>query len=240
MSLEPPPYTAEPVFSPRETSTTLVSNATSNSLSLKKIFTKPENSNRFKDYTIRKSGLSDFLFSSPSDEHEYHFEISLYNPKKRDVILHLGPTTKDPIIGDADLKTFSGHYTLELGDYEHGPVILEQLDRVKGWSSRHQFEFSFGRAEREYFVWRHKGDKFHDAGNWDDMELVTDRDDDEEELLVAQFLKKDPEYRGWKSRSKLQIREGGGDEWERMVMLSLMALLVTKRREQVCWCLSVP
>lgn len=233
MSLEPPSYEAA-VLSPHGTSTTLVSNATSNSLSLKKSITKPEASNRFKDFTIRRSGLSDFQFSSGSDEHEYYFEISLYNPKKRDVILHFGPSTKEPIIGDADLKTFSGHYTLELGDYEHGPVVLERLDKVKGWSSRHQFEFSFGGAEREMFVWRHKGEKFHDAGNWDDMELVTDRDDDEEEVLVAQYLKKDPEYRGWKSRSKLQAREGGGEEWERMVMLSLMALLVTKRREQVC------
>lgn len=80
------------------------------------------------------------------------------------------------------------------------------------------------------FVWRHKGEKF--VGNWDDLELVTDRDDDEEEVLVAQYLKKDSEYRGWKSRGKLQVREEGGEEWERMVVLSLMALLVTKRREQ--------
>jgi len=155
------------------------------------------------------------------------------------VILHVGTDTKGEIIGDADLRTFSGHYTIELGDYIHGPVILERLDKVKGWSSRHQFEFSFGGAEREMFVWRHKGDKFRDNGgvgatngNWDDMELVTDRDDDEEELLVAQYLKKDPEYRGWKGRGCLQVRSEGGKEWDRMVMLSLMALLVTKRREQ--------
>ena len=69
-------------------------------------------------------------------------------------------------------------------------------------------------------------------GDWDDLQLVTDRHDDEEELLVAQYLKRDPEYRGWKARGCLQLRSQGGEEWERIVMLSLMALLVTRRREQ--------
>jgi len=223
------------VQSPRDTVTTLSSNL---SRSLTKTVTRPEDSTTFKSYRIVRSGLFDFQISldSESDHSEYHVETSLYNPKKRDVILHSGQDSKGPIIGDADLKTFSGHYTIELGDYVHGPVILECLDKVKGWSSRHQFEFSFGGAERETFVWRHKGEKFHDKKglneNWDDMELVTDRQDDEEELLVAQYLKKDPSYRGWKGRGCLQVRSEGGEEWDRMVILSLMALLVTKRREQ--------
>lgn len=68
--------------------------------------------------------------------------------------------------------------------------------------------------------------------DWDDLELVTDRNDDEEELLVAQYLKRDPESRGWKARGCLQLRSEGGVGWERMVLLSLMALLVTRRREQ--------
>jgi hypothetical protein len=220
--------------SPHNTFTSFSSNP---SLTLQKTITRPEDSTYFKTFHITKASLGDFHFSSTFDTQEYRGEVSLYNPKKRDVILHLGPDTKGPIVGDADLKTFSGHYTIELGDYIHGPVILECLDRVKGWSSRHAFSFSFGGGERERFVWRHKGEKFVDNGkslnvDWDDMELVTDRNDDEEELLVAQYLKRDPEYRGWKGRGCLQLRSEGGVEWERMVILSLMALLVTRRREQ--------
>jgi len=75
-------------------------------------------------------------------------------------------------------------------------------------------------------VWRHPGQSL--AENRDDLELVLDPGDDEEEVLLAQYLK----GHGWKGKTILRVREGGGEKWEIMVVLTLLALLVTKNREQ--------
>jgi len=129
-------------------------------------------------------------------------------------------------VGDVDLRNFGGHYTIQLKDSDTGAVALEELDRVKGYASRHAFHFSFGGKERQEFVWRHPGQSL--AEKRDDLELVLDPGNDEEEVLMAQYLK----GHGWKGKTILRVREGGGEKWELMVVLTLLALLVTKNREQ--------
>lgn len=191
-----------------------------------------ESHTTFKEFHISKSGLSNLELvcqTSSPEVQAYHVETSLYNPAKPDITIHAGTDAKGRVLGDVDLKNFSGHYTVELGDVEHEPVTLSELDRVKGWNSRHQFQFMFAGGKRETFVWRHPGEKL--LSNRDDLELVTcGEEDDEEEVVLAQYLKSGGG--GWKSRGRLMVREGGGRDWELMVVLTVVALVVSRRREQ--------
>lgn len=187
-----------------------------------------ESHTSFREYHIRSSGLSNLeLILQDKDKPQLHIETSLYNPGKPDITLHHGSDAKGLVLGDVDLKNFSGHYTIELGDAEHGAVVLEELDRIKGFKSQHQFQFIWAEGKRENYVWRHPGEML--LANRDDMELVTD--DDESEVVLAKFLKGGGSG-GWKSKGALLIREGGGHDWELMVILTSMALIVTRRREQ--------
>jgi hypothetical protein len=88
----------------------------------------------FKEFHLLKSGISNFeLVGQDAAKTRFHVDTSLYNPSKRDIILYEGADSKGKVLGDIDLKNFSGHYTVELGDVDHEPVILEELERVKGW-----------------------------------------------------------------------------------------------------------
>lgn len=182
----------------------------------------------FKEFHISKSGLSNLQLSSQNeDKTHYYVETSFYNPAKPDVTVYKGTDAKGQVLGDIDLKNFSGHYTIELGDVAHEPVLLESLDRVKGFRSQHSFKFAYAEGSREKYIWRHPGETL--LSNRDDLELVTD--DDEEVVVLAKYLKSGGAG-GWKGKGSLLIRAGGSTHWELMVVLSAMALVVSRRREQ--------
>jgi hypothetical protein len=70
------------------------------------------------------------------------------------------------------------------------------------------------------------------AENRDDLELlVEDEEREDEDEVLAVYEAKGGEH-GWKSKGRLLIKEGGGEQWELMVILTAMALIVSKRREQ--------
>ena len=191
----------------------------------------PEDTKNFKELQISKSGLSSLQINGKDSVHEQFFiETSLYSPSKKDITLHAGHDSRGKVLGDVDLKNFGGHYTIEVGDPNVDAVVLEELDRVKGWSSRHQFHFNRGSKGRQNFIWRHRGENL--AENRDDLELAfEDGEREEEDEILAQYEKNGGAH-GWKSKGRLLIREGGGEQWELMVVLTLAALLISKRREQ--------
>jgi len=191
----------------------------------------PEDTKNFKELQISKSGLSSLQIEGKVPGHaQYFIETSLYTPSKKDITVHAGHDSHGKVLGDVDLKTFSGHYTIELGDPNVDTVILEELDRVQGWSSRHQFHFNRGAKGRQTFVWRHRGENL--AENRDDLELAFEGEESEEEDEIFAQYEKSGGAHGWKSKGRLLIREGGGEQWELMVILTLSALVVSKRREQ--------
>jgi hypothetical protein len=191
----------------------------------------PDDTKNFKELQISKSGLSSLQIDAKDSSHaQYFVETSLYTPSKKDITLHAGHDSRGKILGDVDLKNFGGHYTIELGDPNVSAVILEELDRVKGWSSRHKFSFTYGSRQRQTFVWRHRGANL--AENRDDLELAIEDDErEEEDEILAQYEKSGGAH-GWKSKGRLLARGGGGEQWELMVILTLAALIVSKRREQ--------
>ncbi|KAE9380817.1 hypothetical protein N431DRAFT_433056 [Stipitochalara longipes BDJ] len=190
----------------------------------------PLDATQFKELQIAKSGLSGLHIASKDGRQQFYIDTSLYSPSKKDITIHAGKDSKGKVLGDVDLKNFSGHYTVELGDPHVEPVRLEELDRVKGWSSRHQFEFEFAGRERDVFMWRHRGRDLSE--NRDDLELVLeDEEREEEDEVLAVYEAKGGEH-GWKSKGRLLVKEGGGEKWELMVILTVLALIVSKRREQ--------
>jgi hypothetical protein len=188
----------------------------------------PSESQSFQELHISKSPLSGYTIENSTTTTQFKAETALYSKGKADITLHAGRDSKGKVVGDVDLRNFGGHYSIQLKDPNNGngAVALEELDRVKGYASRHAFHFSFGGKERQEFVWRHPGQSL--ADNRDDLELVLDPGFDEEEVLMAQYLK----GHGWKGKTILRVREGGGEKWELMVVLTLLALLVSKNREQ--------
>jgi len=48
---------------------------------------------------------------------------------------------------------------------------------------------------------------------------------------LAQYLKNGGGHR-WKTKGGLLVREGGDRDWELVVILTAVALLITRRREQ--------
>jgi hypothetical protein len=190
-----------------------------------------------KEFQFSKSGLSGIQISSKAygkdQPSHFYIETSVYLPSsKKDIIIHAGKDAKGKVLGDVDLKNFSGHYTIELGDpkSDRDEVILEELDRVKGWSSKHEFSFTFGQRERQTFVWRHRGQVLSE--NREDLELVIeDPEREEDDEVFAQYERNGGEH-GWKSKGHLLLKQGGGEQWELMVILTVMALIVSKNREQ--------
>jgi hypothetical protein len=187
-----------------------------------------------KAFQFSKSGLSGIQISSkePSPSNFYIETSLLFPSSKKDITIHAGKDAKGKILGDVDLKNFSGHYTIELGDpkVDREAVILEELDRVKGWSSKHEFSFTFGQRERQTFVWRHRGQNLSE--NREDLELVVeDEEREEEDEVLAQYERNGGEH-GWKSKGHLLLKQGGGEQWELMVILTVLALIVSKNREQ--------
>ncbi len=94
---------------------------------------------------------------------------------------------------------------------------------------QHQFNFKFAGADREAYIWQHPGEAL--LAHADDLVLVAEDDNDEEDIILARYLKGGGSG-GWKGKGGLLIREGGGREWELMVILTVLALLVSRRREQ--------
>ena len=210
----------------------------------------PSDHKNFTEYHVSKAGISNLKITpdNPEKGGGFFIETATYTPSKADITLYAGEHAKGTVLGVVDLKTFSGHYTVTVGDpgakeaagsKAPGQVHVEKLDRVKGWASRHQFDFDRGGLGgdegRSRFVWRHPGDSL--AINPGDLELVEeeelDEDEDEQEgggeLVLAQYLLGG--VKGRKEKGRLLVREGYGSEWELMVLLTGMALAVLKGRE---------
>lgn len=186
----------------------------------------------FKEVQFSKSGLSGLqIVGKDAKRTQFYVETSLILPTKKDVTIHAGHDSKGKIVGDIDLKNFSGHYTIGLGDSNDvDSYVTEELDRVKGWSSKHEFEFAFGDRENQIFLWRHRGESLSE--NRDDLELVAeDEEREEEDEILAVYESKGGDH-GWKAKGRLLMRDGGGEKWEFMVVATLTALIVSRRREQ--------
>ena len=79
-------------------------------------------------------------------------------------------------------------------------------------------------------MWRHRGQVLSE--NREDLELVIeDPEREEEDEVFAQYERNGGEH-GWKSKGHLLLKQGGGEQWELMVILTVMALIVSKNREQ--------
>lgn len=186
----------------------------------------------FKEFQISRSGLSGLHIEGKDAKHaQFYVETSLMLPTKKDVTIHAGHDSKGKIVADVDLKNFSGHYTIGLGDpNDANSYVTEELDRVKGWATKHEFEFTFGGRESQIFLWRHRGENLSE--NRDDLELVAeDEDREEEDELLAVYEGKGGDH-GWKAKGRLLMKGGGGEQWELMVVATLTSLIVSRRREQ--------
>ena len=183
-------------------------------------------SHEFKELTVSKSGVMGNLKICPagSQTATFFIDVSFYTPSKADITLHSGSDSRGKVVGVVDLKKFAGHYEVAIGDLSgKEELVWEPLEVVQYWASRHGFEAEFGDQGVKEFIWRHPGERLSDHPG--DMELVKEENPD---YVLAQYVKAGTH--SWKSRGNLLIREGYGEEWELMVILTALALVVVKSR----------
>jgi hypothetical protein len=182
-------------------------------------------SHKFKEFVVYKTGLSNLkLCPAGSETPSYLVDTALYTPSKADITLYAGGDSRGKVHGAVDLKKFAGHYEIALGDpSKNKDIAWEPLEVVQYWASRHGFDSEFGEEGVKGFLWRHPGERLSDHPG--DMELVEEESPDH---VLAQYVKTGTH--SWKSRGNLLVREGYGETWELMVILTAMALVVVKSR----------
>jgi hypothetical protein len=89
------------------------------------------------------------------------------------------------MLGFVDLKKFAGHHEVGLGDpkLELGSVVMESLDVVPHFASRHRFEHELRKDGRKAFMWKHPGERLSEHPG--EMELAQE---DDEDLVLAQYV----------------------------------------------------
>ena len=185
----------------------------------------PENdSHKFHEFVVNKTGFSNFKICPVGSETATFFVgTALNSPGKADVTLHSGGDAQGKILGVVDLKRFAGHYEVALGDPNVDKNLTwEPLEVVQYWASRHGFESDFGDTVGS-FLWRHPGERLADHPG--DMELV---EEEKPDYVLAQYVKAGTH--SWKTRGNMLIRQGYGEAWELMVILTAIALVVVKAR----------
>ena len=187
-------------------------------------FIPANDSHKFKELTVYKTGFSNLKICPAGSETAMFFiNTALNSPGKADLTLHSGGDAHGEVLGAVDLKRFAGHYEVAIGDPSvDKDLVWEPLEVVQYWASRHGFESDFGGTVGS-FLWRHPGEKLADHPG--DMELV---EEEKPGHVLAQYVKAGTHP--WKTRGNLLIKEGYGEVWELMVVLTAMALVVVKNR----------
>ena len=103
-------------------------------------------------------------------------------------------------------------------------MVWERLSRTSTWThSTYQFEFIFGEEGRKSFIWRRvQSNPFDDQGN---LELYEDNN--------PGVIWRNMRVLGFSSGrigEDIFIRDGYGDAWELMVLLTCLGLVELSRR----------
>lgn len=181
---------------------------------------------QFKKLIVHNSSPLNLRIVAPDGETALFFVTNtIFTINKPHVKLHAGPDKLGPVLGVVYLA-YTGPNTVGIGDPNSNinSMVWERLSRTSTWThSTYQFEFIFGEEGRKSFIWRRvQSNPFDDQGN---LELYEDNNPG---VILAKY-----ESVGvfkWKNRGNIFIRDGYGDAWELMVLLTCLGLVELSRR----------
>lgn len=166
----------------------------------------------------------------------YYIETSFLVPGTPDVKMHLGEAKSGPVVGVARFPSmFAKTVQFGLGDPEEGEsasaIAWEEMrfekDAGQPKSEWHLAVTLDGR--RRQFRWRHTHDVGPEAykNSAQNYQLV-----DEEDGVLALFENRS--LKSWSKKGKVSLYKGdaefSGVEWERLVLLTVLTLVVKMRR----------
>jgi len=198
--------------------------------------------NEFTEYTVWNASVSnmrvcptDLTTLSPT---YYYIENRSFIPSRPGVTLHLGSDKAAPTVAVAHLDYFSTKNLLGLGSPETNPLGMrwEKLHRESFWTHmRYAFTFDFGNGEGEASRFGdHSGVRKFEWHRTKHVYWILDQPD--LVLIEEGTLNVYAEYKGnnlgqvQKQRGTLKVKNGLGNEWERMVILAWASIVELQRR----------
>jgi len=184
---------------------------------------------QFTDLTLHNAGLGNLRLSfTGSEETAYYVNNSSIMPGTPDITVYNGPDKKAPVIAVSHL-TISRRHTVGVGDYSESdfqnPMLWETLQRASRWKhSKYHYEFCFGGGleTRTKFEWNRVKRKFTGGYCLQLIELSNPA------VVLGAFIP-GPGMRV-KIKGRLLVRKGYGEAWERMAILTGLALVELTRR----------
>jgi hypothetical protein len=186
--------------------------------------------NQFTDMTLFTKGLVHFRMCPTGTEDASYFVTNCtWKPSSPDITMYHGPDREAPIVAVGHLTRCSTN-TMGVGDFSKADadqaMTWETLQRTNKWSYRkYHFSCNFGgeKERRGNFEWtRVKRCPYI-------LQLVELSNPD---VVLGTFLP-GPGFKV-KNRGRILVKKGYGEEWERMAMLTALALLELMRR-RVSW-----
>lgn len=109
-----------------------------------------------KRFEINKDLFSHHYDINKEDGAPLHYvDLSVFSRNKPDLILHNGPSASAPVIAEAHIERFSGHFKIGVGDPARPDAVQwEELHREKVDASEYRFSTDLGSDERRNFVWK--------------------------------------------------------------------------------------
>lgn len=183
--------------------------------------------NHFKQFTVNKASLKNLsLCPAGSDTPLLYVANYFWTPGKHDICLHTGDSKAGPVLGVAHLDILGRNNTIGLGDPNSAltSMVWEKLSRVsKVALSKYTFDSIFGEEGRKTFEWRStKHIPFDDQGDFELVEVENPH------MALAKFV--GVGLVKHTKRGTLLIREGYGDAWELMVLLTWLGIVELSRR----------
>ena len=180
---------------------------------------------QFTDMTLYKKGLIHFrMCPTSSEEAAYYVTNCTWNRGSPDLTMYHGPDKNSPIIAVGHLTRCSTN-TMGVGDYSKADtdkaMTWEMLKRSSKWSyAKYNYDFTFGEKKtRCKFEWRRvKRCPYI-------LQLVQLSNPD---VVLGAFLP-GPGFK-MNIRGRILVKKGYGEDWERMAMLTGLALLELMRR----------
>ncbi|KAB8227438.1 uncharacterized protein BDW43DRAFT_304600 [Aspergillus alliaceus] len=165
----------------------------------------------------------------------FYIDNSSFTPKKPDLTFHAGNDKNAPVVGVSKFLHFSRHMKLGLGDPQNiNTVEWEDLVSQNLKHNKYRWQMTVrgvSGAERRAFMWKRTHSvavEGSSASIWSsrNFKLV----DEQTEQIVAIFTSS--AFKSVKKSGKLQISSNYGQEFDLMVLITVLSLYEKQRRRE--------
>ncbi|KAL6235719.1 hypothetical protein BDW75DRAFT_208837 [Aspergillus navahoensis] len=178
----------------------------------------------------------DYRISDAEKNHLYYVYNSHLTPLKADITVHAGENSNAPVVGVCKFLHLSRHCKVGLGDPQHaGGMAWEDLHCQNLAMTKYRWPMSVpladGRLGRRWFLWKRTQSVGADGASPSLFSLRNYKLIDELTGQVAAVFTSNS-FKSVRKNGKLQVVAGYGPDFDRMVLITLLAIYEKIRR---CW-----